>query len=126
MTRTLLLITPGFVARGDFDARGRLVALGKAVPPAPTVRLVQDSLSNDDVLLITPGAAARWITVRVLRDGAWTTQVLPAQFRRITIGSAASAPAERIVVTVVNRNGLESAARELRATNARRRSGGTP
>ena len=33
MTRTLLLITPGFVARGDFDARGRLVALGKAVPP---------------------------------------------------------------------------------------------
>ena len=33
MTRTLLLITPGFVARGDFDARGRLVALGRAAAP---------------------------------------------------------------------------------------------
>lgn len=37
MTRTLLLITPGFVARGDFDARGRLVALGKALTPPGAV-----------------------------------------------------------------------------------------
>jgi|GEM_PF-1820346 len=37
MTRTLLLITPGFVARGDFDARGRLVALGKAAAPPGAV-----------------------------------------------------------------------------------------
>ncbi|MEZ5385419.1 MAG: hypothetical protein R3F13_07890 [Prosthecobacter sp.] len=34
MTRTLLLITPGFIARGDLDARGRIVAMGKSVPPA--------------------------------------------------------------------------------------------
>jgi hypothetical protein len=33
MTRTLLLITPGFVARGEFDARGRLVAFGRAAAP---------------------------------------------------------------------------------------------
>jgi len=34
MSRTLLLITPGFIARGDFDAQGRLIAVAQAVPQA--------------------------------------------------------------------------------------------
>jgi uncharacterized lipoprotein YddW (UPF0748 family) len=99
--------------------------LGKTAPAAPQVRVVQDSLSHDEVLVVTPGATARWITVRVLRAGSWSTQVLPAPLRRITIGGATAAPAERVVVTVVNRNGIESAARVITgATRERTRRGG--
>lgn len=89
--------------------------LGKTAPPVPTARVSRDSVSGEDVLTVTPGPSARWITVRIARNGTWTSQVLPASFRRLSIGTADSAPADQIVVTVVNRTGIESAPRMIRS-----------
>ncbi len=88
--------------------------LGKSAPLAPTARVVRDSISAEDMLVITPPATSRWITVRINRGGVWSSQVLPANFRRLAIGSADAAPADQIVITAVSRNGIESEPRILR------------
>jgi uncharacterized lipoprotein YddW (UPF0748 family) len=88
--------------------------LGKTVPAAPVATRRRDAASNEEVVQITPGHRARWITVRVLRDGAWRSWVLPSTYTRLVIGDATAAPAERVLVTAVDRNGRESAMTSVR------------
>jgi uncharacterized lipoprotein YddW (UPF0748 family) len=84
--------------------------LGKTAPAAPRVRVRRDSVSNEQVLTVTPPVTARWITVQVRRGATWSTRVLPASFHTLTVGRDGDLPDE-IVVTVANRNGVESAPR---------------
>ncbi|MCA0377458.1 MAG: family 10 glycosylhydrolase [Gemmatimonadetes bacterium] len=87
--------------------------LGRTAPAVPVARLVRDSLTREQVVVVTPPARTRWLTVRVLRGGAWTAHVLPAAFTRLVVGPLTGPPLERVVVTAVDRNGNESAARTL-------------
>lgn len=87
--------------------------LGRTRPAAPTARVRRVSATGDVQVDITPGPRARWSTVRVLRDGAWRTWVLPSSFTRLTIGDANASIPSRVVVTAVDRNGNESRVVEL-------------
>lgn len=87
--------------------------LGATAPAAPVARLARDSVSGEQVVRITAPATARWLTVRVLRSGTWTSHVLPSGFTSFVIGAADVAPADRVVVTAVSRNGIESRARTI-------------
>lgn len=87
--------------------------LGATPPATPLARIARDSLSGEQIVHITAPATARWLTVRVLRNGAWTSHVLPKAFTSLVIGAADAAPADRVVVTAVSRNGIESRARTL-------------
>jgi uncharacterized lipoprotein YddW (UPF0748 family) len=82
--------------------------LGRTPPAAPRAQVVRDPVSDEDVLVMQPGPRARWITVRLQRGGAWTVWVLPASHTRTVVGTREIAPTERLVITVVDRNGNES------------------
>jgi hypothetical protein len=90
--------------------------LGATRPARPSARIVRETQSGEATLVITPGPKARWTTVRVLRDDGWSSQVLPAAFTRLVISGASAPPAQRIVVTAVDRNGNESRPLELSGT----------
>ncbi|WP_353269523.1 hypothetical protein, partial [Gemmatimonas sp.] len=53
-----------------------------------------------------PGARARWITVQVLRNGSWQQWLLPASYTERVIGHAQTAPADAVVLTAIDRNGV--------------------
>jgi hypothetical protein len=84
--------------------------LGSSRPAAPRGRVVRDASSNEQLLRIVPGARARWITVQVLRNGSWQQWVLPASYTQLVIGNAQAAPADAVVVTAIDRNGVASIA----------------
>jgi uncharacterized lipoprotein YddW (UPF0748 family) len=84
--------------------------LGTTRPARPRVRVVVDSATREQVVRLTPGDArtVMWWTVRVLDGDRWRMWILPGSQRRLTIGPAGSPPPVRIVVTAVNRLGIES------------------
>jgi uncharacterized lipoprotein YddW (UPF0748 family) len=83
--------------------------LGSRKPAAPRGRVIRDASSNEQLLRIVPGARARWIAVQVLRNGSWQQWVLPASYTQLVIGNAQATPADAIVLTAIDRNGLASA-----------------
>jgi uncharacterized lipoprotein YddW (UPF0748 family) len=75
--------------------------------PAPLLAVVTDSMSGQTTIVLTPGSAeSPWLwTVRVRRGDSWTTRIIPGDLRRFTLEGA---PPRTIVVTGVNRVGVES------------------
>ena len=66
--------------------------------------------SREQVVSLTPGAGrgvAHW-TVRVLAKNAWRTLILPGTQRQVVVAPAGES-ATRVVVTAVDRVGIESA-----------------
>ncbi|MFO0095218.1 MAG: hypothetical protein ACK54K_13040, partial [Gemmatimonadaceae bacterium] len=90
--------------------------LGAQRPARPAARVMREHQSGEATLVIAPGPRARWTTVRVLRDGGWSSHVLPAAFTRLVISGADAPSAQRVVVTAVDRNGNESRPLELSGT----------
>lgn len=87
--------------------------LARGPMPAPRATLVRDPASRDLLVRLEPPAGrgvARW-TVRALANGRWTTRVLPGG-QGSTVVAAAGDTAERVVVTALDRVGMESAAVE--------------
>ena len=84
--------------------------LSRTRPARPAVSLHADSATTDMVVRLTPGDTRRvaWWTVRVLREGAWRTWILPGAQRRLAIPAAPSSSAMRVLVTAVDRYGTES------------------
>lgn len=90
--------------------------LGRTTPPAPAARLYRDRSSQEIVLKVVPGKHARWITVRVLRGGVWSTRVLPASYTSLVVSDSTGTLPENVLVTVVDRVGRESVAVTARGT----------
>jgi uncharacterized lipoprotein YddW (UPF0748 family) len=88
--------------------------LGATAPARPTARVTRNAASREEMLRIVPPLTARWVTVRVLRNGTWTAHLLPAAQRQLVIGAATDSAASQVVVTAVNRNGIESRSLVLR------------
>lgn len=81
--------------------------LGVARPGRPTVSLGFERATGERIITMTPTSGARvWLwTVRTLANGVWMTEIIPGTERKHRLGSNA---AERVVVTAVNRTGVES------------------
>ncbi len=77
-----------------------------------------DRATGEAILRLTPGgpgAAIAWWTVRVRgADGAWRTRVLPGAQRRLTVAAGGAPRPTRVVVTAVDRYGMESAPVDVR------------
>jgi len=86
--------------------------LGRAAPARPMARLERRAETGDLVVRLTPTARARWFTIRAERNGAWASWVLPGSYTSLVVGGAADSVG-RVVVTAVDRNGNEGAARRL-------------
>lgn len=97
--------------------------LSRRVPVAPRGRVSRDSSSGEQLLRITPGTRARWITVQMQRNGIWQSWVLPSSYTQLVIGDANAAPAERVVVTAVDRYGRASAPAQITPSPTRTRRG---
>ena len=98
--------------------------LEKRPMPQPTAVLATDSASREQVVTLTPAkgrAAAHW-TVRVLALGQWRTFILPGAQRSIVVAPAGVA-VQRVLVTAVDRLGIESV---IVPATARRTSSRTP
>ena len=54
MSRTILLVTPHFIARGDFDSRGVLRSTGHTVPPAHGVDVASLTLAALGLVKVAP------------------------------------------------------------------------
>ncbi len=77
---------------------------------APTATLSRDSASREQVVRLAPGTGrdvAHW-TVRVLARDAWRTIVLPGSQRQVAVAPVGDSVV-RVVVTAVDRVGIESA-----------------
>lgn len=59
MSRTILLVTPHFIARGDFDSRGVLRGIGHAVPPSHGVDVA--SLTLAALALVKAAPRRVWV-----------------------------------------------------------------
>jgi uncharacterized lipoprotein YddW (UPF0748 family) len=82
---------------------------GGSAPLLATVARGPDPATGAHVAhLATTGAtSATWWTVRALSAGTWRTYVLPGTQRTITLAPAGAAKPERVLVTAVDRNGIE-------------------
>lgn len=78
--------------------------LGLGKPGKPRVVDVGDEAFT---LLITPGEDVRWVVVRSRSGEAWVTKILPADGRK-PVGVPFGNKPDDVVVTGVNRNGIES------------------
>jgi uncharacterized lipoprotein YddW (UPF0748 family) len=96
--------TPALVPASPWLTKGR--------PRRPVARLVADSSSGDHIVRIAPSGERRvaWWAVRAQVDGAWHTWIIPGSQRRLVLAPAASPRPARVVVTAVDRYGMESAA----------------
>lgn len=83
--------------------------LGAVRPTAPAARLRRDPSSRELVLRVTPGKRARWIAVRTLQDGVWSHRVLPSSFTQLVVSDSSRRAPSRVVVSIVDRVGRESA-----------------
>ncbi|MBI3789616.1 MAG: family 10 glycosylhydrolase [Gemmatimonadetes bacterium] len=78
--------------------------------PAPVVALVRDTASREQVVTLVPARGrdvAHW-TVRIRGRDAWRTLILPGAQRSLVVAAAGDS-VERVVVTAVDRVGVESA-----------------
>ena len=85
--------------------------LERRAMPRPVATLATDSASREAVVTLVPGKGrevAHW-TVRVLAVGAWRTLIVPGAERRVVVAPV-GARVTRVVVTAVDRVGIESAA----------------
>ncbi|HEX3158615.1 MAG TPA: family 10 glycosylhydrolase [Gemmatimonadaceae bacterium] len=82
---------------------------GGSTPLLATVTRGPDPATGAHVAqLATSGATkATWWTVRVFGDGKWRTYVLPGSQGSITLAPAGAPRPERVLVTAVDRNGIE-------------------
>jgi uncharacterized lipoprotein YddW (UPF0748 family) len=80
-------------------------------PARPVVRLAIDTATGEHVVRLTPqgNRRVRWWTVRAFADGGWRTWVLPGTQRRLVVAPASASPPARVVVSAVDRFGMESA-----------------
>lgn len=87
--------------------------LSKRAPKRPRARVELDRSSREYVVHVTVprGSTAMWWTVRALTPSGWRSWVLPVEQRRHSIGNVPAAPSS-VLVTVVDRTGIESAACE--------------
>ena len=90
--------------------------LSRRVPPSPRAHVARDRSSGEYVLTIMASVAARWVTVRAQDEYGWRSWVLPAEQRTLVVTSSSAARPRRVVVTVVDRYGTESAAANARLT----------
>jgi uncharacterized lipoprotein YddW (UPF0748 family) len=83
-----------------------------AVPPrAPAVRLVADTVTGGRRLVLSPAAGeAVWLwTVQELRDGRWTTRILPGAQRATAVArNGRERGPDAVWVTAVDRSGNQS------------------
>jgi uncharacterized lipoprotein YddW (UPF0748 family) len=84
--------------------------LGKTRPARPNVTVSVDSATGEHVVHLTPGDRRRvaWWTVRALDGDRWRTWILPGAQRRLVVAGPGTARPARVVVTAVDRYGLES------------------
>ena len=87
MSRTILLVTPHFIARGDFDSRGELRATGHAVPPAN----VADVASLTLAALGLVKAAPRRVWVLTTAAVTAVVEAAPGRFQSLQAAELSSA-----------------------------------
>lgn len=89
-----------------------------SIPPrAPRARLVADSSTGGRRVVLTPATGERvWLwTVQELRDGAWTTRILPgAQRSSAVTRNGREAMPDAVWITAVDRTGNQSRAVQAR------------
>ncbi len=106
--------------RGELYASPALVPaspwLSRSKLAAPKATLAKDKETGELVLAISPAKGVTQWTVRAFVSGAWRTWILPGSAlrsgRQIVAASDTSGPV-RVVVTAVDRLGMESKAHEL-------------
>lgn len=86
-------------------------------PSRPTIQVREDTASREHVLRIVPAGTRRvaWWTVRVLgKDGSWKSRVIPGSQLSLVVATVGAPRPARVIVTAVDRNGMESTAVESR------------
>ena len=89
--------------------------------PAPAATIAPDPASREQVVKLTPAAGrevAHW-TVRVLAHDTWRTFILPGSQRQLVVAPDGES-ATRVVVTSLDRVGIESAVVTATAPGARK------
>lgn len=84
--------------------------LGDERPPPPVVTVRPSDATGGRILVLDENNEQRpwrW-TVRVRSGGAWSTSVLPGAQKTLTISSGSQPVPDEVVITAVNRTGIES------------------
>ena len=89
--------------------------LSKRAPRRPVVALRIDPSSREQVVSFAPvtGDKVAWWTVRALGAAGWRSWVIPGREHQLIVGPATSNPTKRVIVTAVDRFGLESSVRDI-------------
>jgi uncharacterized lipoprotein YddW (UPF0748 family) len=84
--------------------------LTKGKPAPPSVVVSVDTATGERVARLAPAGERRvvWWTVRAFVNGAWRSWILPGAQRRVVVAGAGVTPV-RVLVTAVDRYGIESA-----------------
>ena len=115
MSRTILLVTPHLIARGDFDSRGKLRATGCAVPPVNVADVASLTLAAMGLVKATPRR------VWVLATAAVTAVVetTPGRFQGLQAAELSSALAfEAEAMTGLSAMSCQTAVRSMPATTS--------
>ncbi len=85
-------------------------------PAAPGATLTADASTGEWAVRIAPRGArpAAWWTVRALDGGTWRSWVIRGAQRRLVVAAPGAAAPARVLVTAVDRTGVESPASEAR------------
>jgi hypothetical protein len=78
---------------------------------APRATLAEDVATGEQVVTLTPaaGSAVAWWTVQIATDAGWQQRVLPGAQRRVVVAPVGARVRPTVIVTAVDRFGVESA-----------------